>query len=81
MYDVEKCVDALWVEECVNDLFDAGLDNDKLVLLYLENPNANIAVKTLNGKSNRLNIKNAGHSMGHHALHSHNGHTWPVSVQ
>ena len=37
IFDIEKCFDALWVEECVNDLFEAGLDNDKLVLLYLEN--------------------------------------------
>ena len=58
VYDVEKCFDALWVEECLNDVFDAGLDNDKLVLLYLENQNANIAVKTPNGKSNRVHIQN-----------------------
>ena len=28
LYDVEKCFDALWMEECINDIFDAGLDND-----------------------------------------------------
>ena len=33
LYDVEKCFDALWVEECINDLYDAGLNNDKLPLL------------------------------------------------
>ena len=38
--DVEKCFDGLWVEECINDIYDAGLDNDKLNLLYLENQNA-----------------------------------------
>ena len=32
--------------------------NDKLVLLYLENQNANIVVKTSSGKSERVNIKN-----------------------
>ena len=56
--DVEKCFDALWVEECINDVFEAGLDNYKLVLLNLENQNANIAIKTPEGKSDRTNIKN-----------------------
>ena len=58
LFDVEKCFDSLWVEECINDIFEAGLNNDKLVLLYLENQNANIAVKTPRGKSNRTSIKN-----------------------
>ena len=58
LFDVEKCFDALWVEECINDLYDAGLDNDKLPLLFLENQNANCAVKTNNGVSRRINIKN-----------------------
>ena len=58
VYDVEKCFDALWVEECINDLFETGFDNDKLPLLYLENKNANIAVKTSHGKSRRESIQN-----------------------
>ena len=37
VYDVEKCFDALWLEECINDLYEAGLNNDKLPLLFLEN--------------------------------------------
>ena len=39
VYDVEKCFDALWVQECINDLADTGIANDKLPLLYLENQN------------------------------------------
>ena len=31
VFDVEKCVDAMWVEECINDIVEADLDNDKLV--------------------------------------------------
>ena len=58
LFDVEKCFDALWVEECINDIFEAGLDNDKLNLLYIENQNANIAIKTPGGKSKRKSIKN-----------------------
>ena len=46
IYDVQTCFDALWLEECINDIFDAGVKNDKLSLLYLENRNAKVAVKT-----------------------------------
>ena len=58
IFDLEKCFDALWLQECINDLYDTGFDNDKLPLLFLENKNANIAVKTSTGKSNRETIHN-----------------------
>ena len=58
VFDVEKCFDALWVQECINDLYETGFDNDKLPLLYLENQNAKIAIKTPQGISKRKNIKN-----------------------
>ena len=58
IFDIEKCFDALWVEECINDAYEAGLDNDKLTLLFLENQNANVAIKTQEGKSERVSIKN-----------------------
>ena len=46
IYDIEKCFDKLWAQECYNDLYDNGFNNDKLPLLYQENINANITVKT-----------------------------------
>ena len=55
---MEKCFDALWVKECINDIYEAGLKNDKLSLLFLENQNANISIKTHGGKSKRFRIKN-----------------------
>ena len=58
VYDSEKCFDALWLQECINDLFDAGLQNDKLPLLYLENCNAKVAIKSAKGISKRIDIKN-----------------------
>ena len=33
--DVEKCFDKLWLQNTTYDLFEAGLSNDKLNLLYL----------------------------------------------
>ena len=35
VYDVEKCFDTLWLHEVIKCLFEAGLQNDKLPLLYL----------------------------------------------
>ena len=46
------------MQECINDLYDAGLKNDKLPLLFLENKNAKVAVKTSLGLSKRVNISN-----------------------
>ena len=49
VFDVEKCFDALWLKETINDLYDTGLNNDKLPLLYLENAKCQLAVKTSQG--------------------------------
>ena len=58
IYDVEKCFDSLWLSECINDIFEAGVNNDKLCLLYHSNKNARIAVKTPSGVSERFTINN-----------------------
>ena len=57
VYDVRKCFDSLWMSECMNDLFEAGLTNDKLCLLYYSNLNAQVAIKTSTGVSERFNIQ------------------------
>ena len=44
-YDIEKCFDALWNHECINNLYNAGLQNDKLTLLFKMNQNAKVAIK------------------------------------
>ena len=58
VYYVIKCFDSLWLSECLNDLFDAGLTNDKLSLLFLENSNAQVAAKSASGISRRIPIRN-----------------------
>ena len=56
IYDIEKCFDKLWLHEVINRLYESGLRNDKLPLVFLENNNAQVAVK-INGKlSSRTNI-------------------------
>ena len=56
--DVEKCFDALWAQECINTLYEYGLNNDKLVLLYEETKRAYIAIKTSTGLTDRESINN-----------------------
>ena len=43
VYDAEKCLASLCLEECINDVYEAGLRNDKLNLLYLMNQIALVA--------------------------------------
>ena len=44
VYDVRKCFDSLWMQECINDLYENGLTSDKLCMIYYSNINANIAI-------------------------------------
>ena len=56
VYDVEKCFDKLWAKECLNDIYECGFQNDKLPLLYHENTNAKVAIKTSSGITRRIDI-------------------------
>ena len=64
---METCFDKLNLEECIKDLYDTGLDNDKLVLLYLENKNCQVAVKSSAG------ITKQRHCMVRIDVHDSNG--------
>ena len=55
--DAEKCFDKLWLQSCINSIYEAGMDNDKLNLLYIENKNAQIANKVNNKLSMRISVK------------------------
>ena len=51
--DYQSCFDCLWQYEILNKLFDAGIQNYKLVLLYDVNKTNNISIRTPIGKSKR----------------------------
>ena len=57
-YDAEKCFDTLWTYECINDLYEAGLQNDRLTLLFKMNASAQVAIKTPHGMTERVSILN-----------------------
>ena len=54
IYDIEKCIDSLWLEDCVNSQWKNGIKNDLLSLIYFLNAKAQIVVKTLSGQMSPL---------------------------
>ena len=55
--DYQTCFDSMWVEEVMNDLFEAGVQDDKLALLNEINKTNNIAIKTPDGITERKIIQ------------------------
>ena len=61
IYDIMKAFDALWLEDCMNDLYDSLHEDsrdDKVVTIYLANQDNLVAVNTAVGLTDRVNIKN-----------------------
>ena len=58
IFDYKQCFDSLWLKECLNDLYDSGVQDDKLALLYNINSHVKVAVKTPVGTTNRKSIFN-----------------------
>ena len=59
IYDVIQCFDALWLEDCMLDMYYAtpdGQHNDKLALIYKANEENKVAVKTPVGLTQRESI-------------------------
>ena len=55
--DYRQCFDSMWLEETMNDLFEAGVNDDNLALIYEANKEVQVAVKTPNGLTERKHIK------------------------
>ena len=58
IFDYKQCFDSLWLQECLSDIYDSGVRDDKLALLYNINTHVNVAVKTPVGKTDRKSIFN-----------------------
>ena len=54
--DYAQCFDSLSLEECMNDIYDAGVKNDNFALIYRANENNKVAVKTPFGFSEREDV-------------------------
>ena len=57
-YDIEKCFDSLWLEDCINSLWDLGVKDDVLCLIYLMNIKVTVTVKTPLGETDPLFLSN-----------------------
>ena len=58
IFDYKQCFDTLWLQECLNDIYDSGVQDNELALLYNINTKVNMAVKTPVGKTSRKSIFN-----------------------
>ena len=58
IYDIEKCFDSLWVQDWNYDIYDAGVQSDKLNILHILSQYAQVAVKTTSGLTKRETISN-----------------------
>ena len=54
IYDCRQCFDSMWQEEVINDIFEAGVEDDKLALLYEINKENFLAIKTQHGLTERM---------------------------
>ena len=58
IYDYCQYFDSMWHLEVVNDLFDAGVQDDRLALLYQVDKVNKVVVKTPDGLSDRTTVNN-----------------------
>ena len=56
---IEKAFNSSWLPDCINDLFEAGIQNDKIPLLYMSNKRANVSFKLNQNKSKRFIIEDS----------------------
>ena len=57
LFDVKKCFDTLWMKECLNDLYEAGLTSSNLNLIYEGNKECFLSVKAPTGLTKRVKIE------------------------
>ena len=55
--DYKQCFDAMWLEETLNDMYEAGIKDDNLAILYEANKTVEVAVKTPHGLTKREAFK------------------------
>ena len=55
--DYRQCFDAMWLSETMNDLFEAGVNDDQLALIHEANKEVKVAIKTPNGLTDRVTLK------------------------
>ena len=54
--DYRQCFDSMWLEETLNDMYEGGLIDDNLAVIYEANKKVKVAVKTPHGLTERVDI-------------------------
>ena len=55
--DYKQCFDSMWLEETLNDLYEGGMTDDNLFILYEANKKVKVAIKTPHGLTERVDIE------------------------
>ena len=55
--DYKQCFDSMRLEETLNDLYEAGVTDDQLAVIYKGNKEVKMAVKTPHGLTVRESIE------------------------
>ena len=56
-YDYSQMFDSINLQDAISDIYDTGLDNDTLDLIYKSNSEVSMAVKTPHGLTDRQVIR------------------------
>ena len=56
-YDYSQMFDSIDLREAIQDMFDSGMDDENLALLYQSNKEIAMAVKTAHGVTDRVTLK------------------------
>ena len=57
-YDYSQMFDSMNLDEAINDIYDTGLSNDTLGLVYKSNNEVSMAIKTPHGLTDRHTVNN-----------------------
>ena len=57
-YDTEKCFDSLQLQDCINALWDNGVQDDSLYFIYLLSKKASISINTPLGRTDPFVLEN-----------------------
>ena len=55
--DYKQCFDSMWLEEVINDMYETGVKDDNLVLLYKANEKNKVTIKTPGGETEEISLE------------------------
>ena len=56
-YDFAQCFDSLWLEDCLLSLWDLGVSNQLIGMMFKMNQYANVTIKTPNGLTDKFGVE------------------------